>query len=135
MASFDKSRCEIKTIYCGNGTATKKHSRKGTQYECLKKGFGSGLWNERMKHLPKNSIQRIPYVNDTIESRLMQYGIKTQTQLKMFMRRLEKDEKKEFLYDMCMDKGRMDFKAYNSILMFLFDNSIQRLPACQPIIE
>lgn len=135
MVSFDKKRCEVKTVYCGNGSPTKKHSRKGTQYECLKKGFGSGLWSEKTKHLSKNSLQRIPYVNGTIEIRLSSYGIKTMTQLKLFMRRLDMEEKREFLYDMCMDKGVMDFKAYNSILLFLFDNSVQKLPSCQQIIE
>jgi hypothetical protein len=133
--SFDKSLCSTKPIYCGSKSSfsTTKYSRKGSPYECLQKGFGSGLWSEKVKHLPKSSLQHIPYLNIHIEKRFASFDIHTLSQLKSFMRKLSKLDKQTFLFDMCTHSGKLDFKAYNSIILFLYDNSIQSLPDCHSI--
>ena len=55
--TFNKNACIIRKLYCGDGkipkdTTVKKYSRKGTSYECLKKGFGIADWEHRKKDFP-----------------------------------------------------------------------------------
>ena len=62
--SFDIDKCIIKQVYCGRSNIIpakdkKRYSKVGSRDECLKKGFGAGMYNEKVKHLPQTSLQNI----------------------------------------------------------------------------
>ena len=61
---FDKSKCIIKTVYCGKGQLGPTHSRVGTPYECLQQGIGMIIYTEKKKSIPKKSLLQIKYVSE-----------------------------------------------------------------------
>ena len=117
--SFDTNRCIMKNIYCGNGNIpnNKKnlYSKVGSPYECLKKGFGSGMYNEKKKTLSINSLQQISYVGDLMEQNFKNNGFNVIPHIL-----INKD-------------GKLNIKAYNSVLLFLHNNGIKNLPRCKII--
>jgi len=129
-------------VWCGKGDAPtrkkgdlKYYYKKGTPYECMQKGFGSGMYSERDKSLPRNSLQKIKYVGKTYEDKFKKEGINTIFELRDKMIGLSVFEKEKLLKRVFTQKGgRLDLRAYNSALVFLYQNYITELPKCSRIL-
>lgn len=138
--SFDASLCAIPTVYCGKNKQSPKkvtgenyyYVRKGTSYECMKKGFGAGMGEERRKNLPSNSLQNIKYIGPVYAQNFASKGIKTIANLIKFAQ--TKGIKKLLHQVLKKSNGILDTKAYNSTLLFLYKSgSIKNLPRCKKI--
>jgi len=139
--SFNKSKCIIRKSYCGNGdlpqdTATKKYSRIGTINECLKKGFGIAQAEFNKKNISENSLQNIMYIGPTYEKNFKKNKINTLTGLIKKMTDFSVIEKRDFLYNSCKKSNNtIDYKAVNSVILYLHANKVKKLPSCKIISE
>jgi len=132
---FDPDRCAVPCVWCGNGVLptriqnNKKYTREGTKFECMKKGFGSGMYAERAKHLPATSLQNIKYVGNEYEGKFAQRNIKTIQDLRTKAKNkaaLTKVLKEVFT----KSNGVLDKRAYNATLLYLYQHGIGNLPQC-----
>ena len=139
---FNPKDCAIPTVYCGNKkTVPKKgvgyigYVRKGTPYECLQKGYGAGYHTEKAKHLKLSSLQHIKYVGDLYESNFRAKKINTLTALINRCKTLSREELKVLLEEVFLKKdGVVDMRAYNSTLLYLYNNGVHdNLPPCTKI--
>lgn len=139
---FNPRDCDIPVVYCGNNKKIPKTSkngaryvRKGTPYECLSKGYGAGVHNEKAKHLKSTSLQHIRYVGDLYESNFKTKKINTLAGLLNYSKTLSREDLKRFLESVFLKKdGVVDMRAYNSTLMYLYNNGIyDNLPPCSKI--
>lgn len=139
MLKFNPDLCVIPSIYCGDGDIPAKsktdnvvYTRKGTGYECMKKGIGVGIHQERKKTIPGGSLQTIKYVGDVYEKKFNERGISTIKDL------LNIDEEQginveRLLKDVLRKKdGKVDGRAYNSVLLFMHKSGVSDrwLPPC-----
>ena len=138
---FNKSACLVRKVYCGNGkvppdTATVKYSRKGTQYECLRKGYGIADWEHRNKSLSKNSLQRIMYIGPKYEENFKKLKIYSTKSLVTKTAGLTKEEKKALVAKGCRrENGSVDQRAFNAVILFLYNQGQQELPSCKIVKE
>jgi hypothetical protein len=138
---FNKSNCIIRKIYCGNGnvpkdTATKKYSRKGTNYECLQRGYGIADWEHRKKNLSQKSLQQIPYIGSAYEANFKKQKITSIDSLFNKIELLSAQQKKELLLKVCRKStNAVDYKAFNSVLLFLHERRVKDLPQCKIVNE
>jgi hypothetical protein len=138
---FNKSNCIIRKIYCGNGnlpkdTSTKKYSRKGSNYECLQRGYGIADWEHRKKNLPEKSLQQIPYIGQTYEANFKKHKISSIDSLFNKIEVLSAEQKKELLLKICRKStNAIDYKAFNSVILFLHERRVKNLPNCKIVIE
>jgi hypothetical protein len=131
---FDKSKCEIKTFYCGKGDVPADSTRRGDNYECLRRGFGAGTWQERKKTLPAKSLQRIKYVGPKFEKNFKDKNINNTDQLISKMSTKTKAQKKSFLEKIfTRENNTIDFRGYNNVLLFLNVSGVKKLPSCEII--
>ena len=135
--SFNVNECEIKQVYCGKGRTvdTQTYTRKGTAYECLRKGYGSGMWNEKKKQYKKDHLIHIPYVTDTIMSSMRNQGIRNTYDLIRVTQPMTIQEKNTFLKKVCTQGNAIHWKAFNSILLFLYNQHVDQLPRCKPNLK
>lgn len=139
--SFSKSACIVRKLYCGDGnipkdTAENKYSRRGSSYECLKKGFGIADWEHRKKGLSKTSLQQIMYIGPAYEANFKKLKIYSIKSLLSKMDKLSSKEKKTIIVLGCTRKnGTLDQRAYNAVVLFLHDNGQIDLPACKIVKE
>lgn len=139
--SFNKSACIVRKLYCGdNGipkdTATKKYSRKGTSYECMRKGYGTADWEHRKKGLSKTSLQQIMYVGPVYEANFRKQKIYSIKSLINKTAGLSTKEKREIISAGCRRKnGAIDQKAFNAVVLFLHEQGLKDLPACKIVKE
>jgi hypothetical protein len=136
--SFDPNQCDIPSVWCGKRTRPKtgngkRYTRNGTPYECMQQGFGAGHYTERNRRLPNNSLLQLKYVTDIHEQRFIEYGINTKNDLLNHLNNLNQSEKRELLEYIFTSNNTLDKKAYNSTLMFLYNQSMQTLPNCSYI--
>lgn len=134
MTIFKDSNCVLRKIYCGNGKVPKgiEYYRKGTNYECLRKGFGVADWQHRKKQLPKNSLQQILYVGTIYEKNFKKYKINTIPILIKKMKSLTAIEKHKMLTKICTKSNKsIDHKVLNSVILFLHNRGVKRLPNCK----
>lgn len=136
--SYDIEKCVIKKVWCGNGAIpvakANQYSRKGTRTECLKQGIGAGVYSERRKHLPANSLQQIPYVGEKMEQKFKDAGIKTTDDLVKKLQKKTPEYKKVLLQTILRDKkNKLNKKAYNSTIKYLYEKGILNLPSCKNI--
>lgn len=140
--SFKKEDCVIPTVWCGKGAIPKtppiggggvgtKYTRAGSSYECMKKGFGAGYYTERNKHLPQNSLEKIKYVGETYVEKFNDNGIHTLPELLKYAKSVTRGQLQQTLRSILTKKGGIvDERAYNSVLVYLFENGIENPPAC-----
>jgi len=148
--AFDRERCRIPTVYCGddesddddvstryprNATGNRKYVRKGSRNECMRKGFGAGAANERKKGLPDWSLRNIEYIGEKHEKRFFgRAGIGDIDDLIDEFRAMTAEEKDTILRKVLKNSvGVVDGRAYNSILLFLDDRGVKRLPLCKAL--
>lgn len=139
---FNENECYIPTVWCGDENVYKKfdtvkkvkYTRTGTRRECLKKGFGAGVISTRKKTLPTNSLQEIKYIGEKHEASFKRYRItNTQTLLSAFKKN-KKAEISKTLKDILKKKdGNLDIRAYNSVLLYLYNHGFGDLPKCEKI--
>jgi len=146
MATFDPAKCLIPTSWCGKGPVPAKRKdfklnvkyvREGTKDECLQKGVGVGVHIERRKGLPQTSLQNIKYVGEVFERKFIDEGIKTTRDLLTRARGYTKDQNKALVARVTTKKdGRIDHRAYNHVLLWLYENGIDqaRLPLCHKLV-
>ena len=134
MSDFKSNNCVLRKIYCGTGAVPKgiEYYRKGTGYECLRKGFGVADWTHRKKSLPKNSLQQIMYVGAVYEKNFKKYKINTIPALIKKMKTLTAPAKRTLLTKICKkSNGTVDHKVLNSVILFLHKRGVGRLPNCK----
>jgi hypothetical protein len=136
---FEPKKCIIPTVYCGKSKVIPKNQdgsiyvRRGTPNECMMKGFGAGSKIEKLKTLPKNSLQQIKYIGDVHEKKFKGYGIHTTTQLISHIKKMKSSSRVEKLLKNILLKkdGVIDKRAYNSTLLYLYENGVYgNLPSC-----
>lgn len=138
---FNKNSCVIRKVYCGDGkipkdTTDKKYSRRGTRYECLRRGYGIADWEHRKKNLSKTSLQQIVYVGPAYESNFRKKKIYSIKSLLSKLSNMSAAEKKSLLADVCTrQNGSFDQKAFNSIVLFLHEQGVKQLPSCKIVNE
>ncbi len=136
---FDPAKCAIPSLWCGRGrvpadTYDTVYTRAGTSHECLKKGIGAGIHEERRRGLPRNSLQRIKYVGPVFEEQFQRKGINTIPELMRRMRRLSDTGKANLLDEVFTTRrGGVDQRGVNSVLLYLYDNGVDDLPDCQTV--
>ena len=139
--SFNKSNCIIRKIYCGNGklpkdTASKKYSRRGAAYECLQRGFGVADWQHRKTNMSKTSLQQIPYIGPVFEANFKRNQIYSITSLINKLDKLSATEKRKIITACCKRKnGSTDQRAFNGIVLFLYEHKMKNLPSCKIVKE
>lgn len=128
--------CNIPEFWCGSKRLPKKdlsklvyYTRKGTPYECLKRGVGVG---KRIgKKIPETSLQNIRYVGDVIEKKLKKLGI---SDILSLIQHSKKDGFYKLLLDGCRQKNYvLNKRAYNSILWYLKSLGYAKKIKCFPI--
>lgn len=136
--SFNIDACIIKQVWCGEGDIpfdrSKYYSKQGTKRECLKKGFGAGSSSEKKKHLPITSLQNIPYIGSQFEDNFRDAGIYTIPHLMNVMKNRSKNGKQKILKEVLVNSdGTINYKAYNSVIRFLFEKGLLELPNCKKL--
>lgn len=138
--TFNFRDCIIPTVWCGNGniptkvSEDKKYSRIGTRLECMKKGFGAGMYSEKKKLLSPESLQNIKYVGEIFEQNFKKNNIHTLDDLVEFAKKKRSSEIKKVLYKVLEKKNKQfDKRAYNSVLLYLFHHGGKDLPLCRRI--
>ena len=129
---FSESRCKIQTVYCGNSKKLPSsneekdqvYKRKGTPYECLKKGFGGGI--QSMKKYPANSLLKIKFLKEKDEKLFKKEGISNLSQLLAKVKKMTPKQISSLLKK-CLTSNK---KAYNMTLLYIFRKSIISLPSC-----
>lgn len=132
---FKPKRCTIPTVYCGNKKKTpKKYVRKGTRVECIRKGFGAGKYSERALSLPKYSLQRIKYVGEKYEKRFKNNQIHNTKDLLKELGPMTSKNKELILKKILRRKDKkLDGKAYNMVILYLYHNGQSNLPKCKKL--
>ena len=131
---FNRARCVIPTIYCGKQAvppANQNYTRVGTPYECLKKGFGGGKFGEQANNAPANSLMKIKYIGTYLEGKFKAVNINNMNQLRTYMKGRTAAQKRTQLRNILVNtNGVINQRAYNSVLLWLNDKGIGRLPTC-----
>lgn len=140
--SFDKTKCVVRTFYCGNSrnlppdTSSTKYSRHGTPHECMKRGYGMGSWTEVSKQLPPNSVRHIRYIGPVYEENFRRYGMSSLNRVVTKFSGLTAQEKNILLRKCCRKRNNIvDLKAYNFVLLFLHSKGVKNLPSCKVVVE
>lgn len=135
---FNVGLCVIPSVWCGNGPVphgirdNTRYTRVGTTTECMRKGIGAGMAQERLKNVPEDSLQRIKYVGEVYERNLIRERIRTQTALRTYARN-HTNQQLQALLRRCFTKnggGGVDMRAYNSTILWLYHQGIVDLPPC-----
>lgn len=139
--SYDIDRCIVKRVWCGQADGIpkgdkKKYYKVGTRYECLKSGFGAGMYTEKRKALPPKSLQQISYVGPKMEKKLKKRGIENTKQLISKLKEMTLGEKRTLLKATLKNaNGQLNSKAYNSVIFYLYENGVLELPNCKDIVR
>ena len=141
MSVFKVSDCAIPTIWCLQKQPPERkpadetyYTHKGNRYECMKKGFGAGMYTEGKKNLPVNSLQQIKYVGDVYQENFKENGIKNLSSLKKTMsKKTPKQIQKILITVFTKNGGSIDKRAYNSTILYLYRNGIKNVPKCSKI--
>lgn len=142
-------RCLLPELYCGNDTdkslidinteiaKTNKdyyYIGYGTPYECLKKGYGAGMYNERSKGMDEDSLQNIKYVGIKFEHNFQENGVSDIQSLVKYAKNHSTKEIEKLLNVVFIQKnGIIHKKAYNSTILFLHKKNMDKLPQCYNI--
>jgi len=134
---FDPRRCYTKSVWCGAGPVPAEvrnntiYQRHGTPYECLKKGVGTGVYEERRKGLPSNSLLKIKYVTEAQEQHFIEKHISNQQDLIRFASLSKVSKIRKFLSRCLVNKeDGLDQRAYNSVVLFLYLAGVLLVPEC-----
>jgi hypothetical protein len=134
---YNIKKCTVKQVWCGKSNVVpdpEKYYKVGNKEECFKRGFGSGHYSEVNKTLPQNSLMRIPYVGEVMEQNFKNNGIQTLSKLVSKTKNMTSEQKDALLKKVLKNKdGKINTRAYNSVIIFLFNKGILSLPPCKTI--
>lgn len=139
---FNLSNCYSQSVYCGDKEKKFpyiendiKYISNGSSFQCLKKGFGAGIFQSLKKNISKNSLLNIKYVGTVFEKKFKRNKIYTISSLLNFSRKSKKNNLKILLEKVFTDStGRLYINGYNSVLLFLYRNGLyNNLPSCKII--
>jgi hypothetical protein len=131
--------CRIPAVYCGSKRMplhrnNKRYTRQGTPTECLRSGVGAGIYMEKRRRLPENHIENIPYIGELYSKRFRNRKINNLSSLKKKMKSMTSSEKEIFLKKVLLNKNKkLDKRAYNSVIYYLYNQGVRRLPKCSKI--
>lgn len=136
--TFDPRKCIEYSLWCGKKTMPKEiknnklYYRKGSSTECLKIGIGAGIAQEKKNHYKEEDVRNIRYIGDQYALNFKKkYKISTLTQLITKIKSSTKEEKKKILQGaLTRRNGGLDKRAYNSVLIYLYNRRISNLPPC-----
>lgn len=146
--AYTRNECMIPTAWCGDGPMpantisqdrTSRYRHIGTRSECMKKGFGAGAAQERVKSLPPNSLQRIKYIGPQFDHNFSHNNIATIhtiDDLTHYAQSHNRTQVTRLLMRVCVKtNGVLERRAFNSVIMFLDDHHIthDRLPRCKKV--
>lgn len=139
--AFDPKKCDIPTIWCGEADKPPKkrkdgsyYYKTGTRYECMKKGFGAGKHSEIKEGLPKNSLRQIKYVGEKHEKNFKKKGVYNTNNLVKECEGLTEDQIKKLLKKVLVKSdGKLDTRAYNCVLLYLYRHGVGHLPSCKKV--
>lgn len=142
-SNFNYEECLIPSVYCGSNTTFPnidrvggiRYERKGTAPECLKKGFGAGMMIERAKN-SKSVFKDIKYLDPKYIKNMSddkETPVDTLSELMGRAQSLTTIEFNLFLRRNLVKNGSLDKRAYNSVLMYLYNHGIDVLPRCEKI--
>lgn len=127
-------------VYCGNATTlparqgnASYYTRMGTRHECLKQGIGAGGAQERIKGVPADSLQRIKYITPAYDAKFAQQNIRSRHDLITTMQRTSPDHIFKILRRILVKGNSLDARAYNSVLLYLYEHGNESLPPCKKI--
>ena len=155
MSHFNPDECIIPQVWCGDSPNLptdfdSKYYKTGSRYERGNRfppwpPFLSKLFNRKgghggfphnkshSKYLAPNSLRQIKYVGETHEKHFIKVGINNTNQLIIEMKNKTLKEVENLLIRiLTKSDGKMDIRAYNSILLFLYENGNSGLPSCVP---
>jgi len=134
---FDVNECAVPCVWCGDGIMPvniqngKKYIKEGTKFECMKKGYGSGMYTEKNKHISQNSLRQIKYVGEEYENRFIQKKILNLDDLRRKVKNSKKKTIETLLVEIFTKKsGDLDKRAYNATLMYLYTHGVGNIPKC-----
>lgn len=138
---FVLSDCDIPVVWCGKSDKPPKKAKEGKYYyktgsrtECLKVGFGAGTHTERNNNLPVDSLQQIKYVGEKHEKDFKAAGIATRSALHKEMKKRTTAEMEKILKRILVrSDGVLDARAYNSVIVYLYNHGVGAVPACKKI--
>ena len=141
MSKFVKENCDIPTLWCGDSAKPPKKSKDGSYYyktgtrrECLSKGFGAGTHIERKANLPVKSLQQIKYVGEKHEKDFKKAGItSTDDLVKQLGKKTTKEMENILKRILVKTDKKLDARAYNSTILYLYSHGIGGVPACSKI--
>lgn len=139
MSRFREEDCLIPEIWCGESSIPSRKKGKlyyktGTRYECMKKGFGAGMYTEKRSNLPPVSLMKISYVEEKHEELFKKIGIKSTKQLVEEMRlRTSKEISYILTKILKKDNGELNEKAYNSVVLYLYRHGVGGVPKCKKL--
>ena len=136
--SFRRKDCKLPSLWCGNGGIPTKHpssdsfyTQPGTRYDCLRKGFGAGKAITENKNINNTSLRNIKFVGERYEQRFRAQRVRNLLQLENKARKMTPEDFKRWLHKVLQTKGgKIDQRTYNSVLIYLDDAGIQKLPKC-----
>lgn len=146
--AYSRDRCMIPTAYCGDGNIpanpisqdrTSRYHHLGSRSECMRKGFGAGAAQERVRGLPADSLQRIKYIGPQYETNFANNNIAhihNITDLVNFAGHNNRMQLTRLLIRACTKaNGVLDKRAFNCVIMYLDDHHInhQTLPRCKKV--
>lgn len=133
---FNIRECAIPEVWCGKGAIKAstdplvRYVRIGKPYECMQKGMGAAS----KKNTPQNSVRNIKYIGEIHEENFAAAGIKTLSVLFSKMRSKSSEEIRTFLKRVLKrSDGTLDKRAYNSVLVTLYQNGMSEIPACMKL--
>src|SRR3972149_11096284 len=106
---FKVDDCLIPSVYCGKGNIPRKkgnnrYVRRGKPEECIRKGIGAGIYQERNKNLDRGSVMNIKYVGDYYERKFRNRNIRSISDLKHYVRNRRSSAIKEFLEEISRNR-------------------------------
>lgn len=140
---FDSDKCLIPTVWCGEEEdPPNKIDRKnntiytegGTRGQCLQKGFGAGMHSEKAKSLSQTSLQNIKYVGEKFEEKFKSKGIRDLPSLANWCRTKNEAQVKKLLSEVFKrSNGIIDYRGYNSTLLWLNTSGLTEIPSCKKL--
>jgi hypothetical protein len=139
-------KCLIPTKFCGklskpvphhNLKENLRYTARGTPVSCMQKGIGTGIHIEKRNKLSTLSLQQIKFIGEQYENKFYNKNIKDITELIKYIKTHTQSQNEKLLKSiLTMRNNIIDYKAYNSIIHFLYYSNeipISRLPLCKKI--
>jgi len=128
---FKRDECiEKDRVWCGKKENNVSKLRKGSSYECFRKGYGAGMYNEIKKDLDKNDLRNIKYIGERYYKRFLKENVKNLNDI-LFVAKNFPHLLTKFLSKILKDKnGNIDKRAFNSVLLFIDDNNVKIIGRC-----